>query len=311
MKYFYVIAAAIMIVGGLAGIDDWPKTGTLAVVFGLMCLAQGIKTARGPQKRKALPLGETEPERAAMLQENYDKALDDYNAIEAARRATGDVELSQHLGRMQQISGNMIKYLGKNPDKLTAADKFIGYYQDRAAVLAEKFVELEETGLDTPDVNKMKARIKTTLGEIDSAYVREFESLLSDRLIDMDAELKVMRQTLTADGATAKSDARINVTAQSEPDFLAKKNLAVKNDFSIIPPAQRQDVMITKGIQSALAIFLGGFGAHKFYQGKTFQGVLYILFCWSIIPGVIGFCEGIRYLFMKMDDFYLEYYLDK
>ena len=45
-----------------------------------------------------------------------------------------------------------------------------------------------------------------------------------------------------------------------------------------------------------LAFFLGGLGAHKFYLGKYGQGIVYILFCWTGIPGLIAFIEFIIYL---------------
>lgn len=45
-----------------------------------------------------------------------------------------------------------------------------------------------------------------------------------------------------------------------------------------------------------LAFFLGGLGAHKFYLGKYGQGICYILFCWTGIPGLIAFVEFIIYL---------------
>lgn len=45
-----------------------------------------------------------------------------------------------------------------------------------------------------------------------------------------------------------------------------------------------------------LGIFLGGFGAHKFYLGKTGMGILYLVFCWTYIPGILGLIEGIMYL---------------
>ena len=35
------------------------------------------------------------------------------------------------------------------------------------------------------------------------------------------------------------------------------------------------------------------------------------MFFWTFLPGVVGFCEGIRYLSMKMDDFYEDYYIDR
>jgi TM2 domain-containing membrane protein YozV len=49
-------------------------------------------------------------------------------------------------------------------------------------------------------------------------------------------------------------------------------------------------------VAALLAIFLGGFGIHKFYLGKIGQGILYLLFCWTFIPALVGFFEGIIYL---------------
>jgi len=39
------------------------------------------------------------------------------------------------------------------------------------------------------------------------------------------------------------------------------------------------------------ALFLGGVGAHKFYMGEAGLGILYLLFCWTYIPGIIAFIE--------------------
>jgi TM2 domain-containing membrane protein YozV len=41
-----------------------------------------------------------------------------------------------------------------------------------------------------------------------------------------------------------------------------------------------------------LALFLGGFGIHKFYLGQTGWGVVYLIFCWTGIPAVIAFFES-------------------
>ena len=41
-----------------------------------------------------------------------------------------------------------------------------------------------------------------------------------------------------------------------------------------------------------LALFFGGLGAHKFYLGKTFAGILYLLFCWTTIPEFIALFEA-------------------
>ena len=41
-----------------------------------------------------------------------------------------------------------------------------------------------------------------------------------------------------------------------------------------------------------LAILLGGIGAHKFYMNKVGLGIVYLLFCWTGIPAIIGIIEA-------------------
>ncbi|WP_459193044.1 TM2 domain-containing protein [Halosimplex sp. J119] len=62
-------------------------------------------------------------------------------------------------------------------------------------------------------------------------------------------------------------------------------------------------------IAALLAIFLGGFGAHKFYLGDTRTGIIYLCFFWTMIPGLIGVVEGLIYL-SKSDEEFRRQYLD-
>lgn len=52
-----------------------------------------------------------------------------------------------------------------------------------------------------------------------------------------------------------------------------------------------------------LGILLGGIGAHKFYLGRPGMGILYLLFCWTYVPAIIGLIEGILYLVANPEDF--------
>jgi TM2 domain-containing membrane protein YozV len=56
-----------------------------------------------------------------------------------------------------------------------------------------------------------------------------------------------------------------------------------------------------------LALFLGGFGVHKFYLGNAGMGILYLLFCWTLIPAFIGLIEGILLLTMNEQAFDAKY----
>jgi TM2 domain-containing membrane protein YozV/ribosomal protein L40E len=55
------------------------------------------------------------------------------------------------------------------------------------------------------------------------------------------------------------------------------------------------------------ALFLGGLGIHKFYLGQIGWGIVYLLFCWTLIPAIIGFIEGIVLLTMSESDFATKY----
>lgn len=65
--------------------------------------------------------------------------------------------------------------------------------------------------------------------------------------------------------------------------------------------------MKNKSVATLLAFFLGSFGIHKFYLGETLAGVLYLVFCWTMIPGLIAFFEFIGLLVMSEQSFNVKY----
>ena len=48
-----------------------------------------------------------------------------------------------------------------------------------------------------------------------------------------------------------------------------------------------------------LAALLGDFGLHRFYLGQPSVGMLYLLFCWAGIPGVLSTLEAYRFALMS------------
>ncbi len=54
--------------------------------------------------------------------------------------------------------------------------------------------------------------------------------------------------------------------------------------------------MKNKTVAIVLAFFLGGLGIHHFYLEHWRRGILYLLFCWTGIPAVLGVIDALYYL---------------
>lgn len=58
--------------------------------------------------------------------------------------------------------------------------------------------------------------------------------------------------------------------------------------------------MKNKTTAAILAFFLGGLGVHRFYLGQAGLGLIYLIFCWTLIPSLIAFIDFI--VFLTMDE---------
>lgn len=326
MRNIYGLMALIMGLGGMYGITH--EQGGIGL---LLMVAMGISIYKGqlPQKEvRQLDISQLAAEQADSALADWEKARTDYNRVEDARAKIRDSQLSRQLGLMQQEAARLLNYVEKHPERIAAAGRFIHYYQDRAAGLCEQYRELEETKLETSQVQQVKARLKETLVSFDEAYNAEFTKIINNQLLDMDAELTVMQQSLEAEGISNSSREaaaeQVTLNAESGPvstgigrkkrprrGALTKvggQEIAPVREKITTPDNVRNSVLMQKVIMSGLAITLGSFGAHKFFQGKTKWGIAYVVFFWTMIPALVSIVEGIRYLFMPVDDFYEQYY---
>ena len=62
-----------------------------------------------------------------------------------------------------------------------------------------------------------------------------------------------------------------------------------------------------KIVAAILALILGGLGIHKFYLGQIGKGILYLIFCWTYVPAIIAFIEGIVILCSNDENFQIKY----
>ena len=67
--------------------------------------------------------------------------------------------------------------------------------------------------------------------------------------------------------------------------------------------------MKSKSIATLLAFLLGGFGIHRFYLRQQKLGWYYLIFCWTLLPLLIGIFDGLMLSFSNYASFNRKYNL--
>lgn len=96
------------------------------------------------------------------------------------------------------------------------------------------------------------------------------------------------------DSFTPEVGLEVEVYKSESKTIVTSKDIVYKEE----PPKKK---VVSKLAYCLWCVLLGAVGAHKFYAGKIWQGVLYLLFCWTYIPAIISFIEFIIVLFKKAD----------
>lgn len=100
---------------------------------------------------------------------------------------------------------------------------------------------------------------------------------------------------------------QVNQQMNAQPVYVQQPQpVYVQQPQTAINPAWPVKSKVAAGI---LAIFFGGLGVHKFYLGKVGMGILYLCFCWTYIPALVGFIEGIIYLCSNDENFQLKHHV--
>ena len=181
--------------------------------------------------------------------------------------------------------------------------------QTRIHLTAEKLLYIVDRGVDL-DADDLDTRneylIDSYLVEFESTF-DEFALLFLDNALFLDLVDKVEIFETETRTIVSKVDEKKADNAMPAGGI----NINMNNNQTMQTPQvmlANGTVAVNKLVYCLLCFFLGGIGAHKFYAHKTGSGILYLLFCWTFIPTLVSFVEGIRYFFMPVDDFYEQYY---
>lgn len=77
------------------------------------------------------------------------------------------------------------------------------------------------------------------------------------------------------------------------------QNEVLKEQLAQLKESNNNQNKPSLAVYILLALFLGGIGAHDFYVGKTFKGIIKLLFVWTGIPSIVALFNIIGALMHK------------
>jgi 5-bromo-4-chloroindolyl phosphate hydrolysis protein len=118
--------------------------------------------------------------------------------IEQAKKSVADPEFCAGVDRILVTVRKIFDYLAKNPGRVRRARKFLSYYLDTTLFIVKSYGDLQ--GSDDADITASRAKLLDILGTIEAAFEKQYAVLLKNDVLDIDAEIEVLRSSLKSEG---------------------------------------------------------------------------------------------------------------
>lgn len=116
--------------------------------------------------------------------------------IEDQRLKINSPELSERLGRIINISRDVLLTLEKNPRELRRSRKFLNVYLEGAQRVTRGYAEMHSK----TDAGFLDKNFREVLVTIENSFKAHREKLLANDVLDLDIQIEVLKKQLDDDG---------------------------------------------------------------------------------------------------------------
>jgi 5-bromo-4-chloroindolyl phosphate hydrolysis protein len=118
--------------------------------------------------------------------------------IAQAAKSISDPAFVAGVGQVLVTVRNIFEYLAKNPGRVKRARKFLSYYLDTTLFIVKSYCDLQAS--NDPDITASRTKLLDVLGTIKAAFEKQLAVLLRNDVLDIDAEIEVLRSSLKTEG---------------------------------------------------------------------------------------------------------------
>ncbi|MBO4418263.1 MAG: 5-bromo-4-chloroindolyl phosphate hydrolysis family protein [Oscillospiraceae bacterium] len=141
---------------------------------------------------------------AAQPEEKTEEAISRNDRILRQIRADNDLiadpEVSAKIDRIEDLTRKIFAILDQRPEKEAQLHNFMNYYLPTTLKALESYARLEAQGIETAAIKEAKQKINDALDELADGYEKQLDKLFADDVVDITADIDVMRKMLHKDG---------------------------------------------------------------------------------------------------------------
>ncbi len=115
-------------------------------------------------------------------------------ALWAARIQNANVRI--HAEKIITFARKILQEVEKDPKDLPLVKSFLNYHVRAVAKILRQYVELSEKSSEESSIQETLRRVEESLKKIALAFEQQYEKLLANDVLDLDAELRVLEQTI-------------------------------------------------------------------------------------------------------------------
>lgn len=145
-----------------------------------------------------------EPEEEADPQEKAEQDAQREDAILREIRQVNDEipdeEMSAKIYRIEEITGKILDYQKKHPNRQGQLRTFLNYYLPTTLKILRAYAQLEAQGIEGENISAAKARIEGMMDQVVAGFEKQLDKLFQDDALDIAADVEVLENMLKKDG---------------------------------------------------------------------------------------------------------------
>lgn len=153
----------------------------------------------GPQVSMYLN-GVENAEVRAVLKKGFDKQ----QTLKKLRVKISKRQIREKVNRIVDVVDRIFENLKKDPKDIKAARQFLNYYLDSTITILEKYVQLSMHGAAGSELKTTLEKTESMLDNIEHSFEVQLGKLLSNDVMDLDTEIKLLEKTFKMEGLDIK-----------------------------------------------------------------------------------------------------------